>query len=310
MDFNHKPVMLIPAIAALNIQPDGIYVDATAGGGSHSAEIAKVLTTGRLIAIDQDPDAVQAAAKRLKPYSNAKVVHSNFSRLDQVLASEDIKKIDGILFDLGVSSHQLDTPERGFSYHGEAPLDFRMSRQGATAADLINQLTEQELTKILFDYGEEKYARSIARNIVKVRAEIAIKTTVQLNEIISASVPAAYKRQGHPARKSYQAFRIALNRELEVLEEALQKAFDYLNPGGRIAVITFHSLEDRIVKRRFADWCRGCDCSTELPVCVCGKTPQVALFNKKPIQADECELQENQRSRSAKLRVCIKHEAH
>jgi len=306
MDFNHKPVMLIPSVTALNIKPDGIYIDATAGGGSHSAEIAKRLTSGRLIAIDQDPDAVQAATKRLKSYNTAKVVHSNFNRLDQVLAEEGIKKIDGILFDLGVSSHQLDTVGRGFSYHGEAPLDFRMSRQGTTAADLINQITEQELTKILFEYGEEKYARSIARNIVKARVETPIETTAQLNEIISTSVPSVYKRQGHPARKSYQAIRIALNRELEVLEEALQKAFDCMNSDGRIAVISFHSLEDRIVKKRFADWCSGCDCPKEMPVCICGKTPSAKLYNKKPIQADEQELHENQRSRSAKLRVCIK----
>ncbi len=305
MEFKHISVLLNESIDALDIKPDGIYVDGTAGGAGHSSEIAKRLKGGRLIALDQDPDAVKIATERLKDLP-AQVVKSNFSEISNVLGSLGIEKIDGLLLDLGVSSYQLDTAERGFSFHNDAPLDMRMSKEGVTAADLVNSLDVNELTTIFRDYGEEKFAYKIANKIVSVRQKAPIETTLQLAEIISGSVPAAYKRNGHPARKCFQALRIAVNGELDCIATTLNDAFEHLNIGGRIAVITFHSLEDRIVKRCFAEFCKGCVCPPDIPVCVCGKTPRGRFVSKKPIEPTQGEIEVNQRSRSAKLRVIEK----
>lgn len=305
MEFKHRSVMLNETVDSLLIRPEGIYVDGTAGGAGHSSEIAKRLTTGKLIAIDQDPDAVKVASERLKGLP-AQVIQSNFRNMDAVLKNLGISGVDGILLDLGVSSYQLDTAERGFSYKSEAPLDMRMSQSGTTAADLVNSLSSEELTKIFRDYGEEKFAYRIAENIVKHRNTAPITTTVQLAELIASSVPAAARRDGHPARKCFQALRIAVNGELESLSEALDKAFELLNPEGVLSVITFHSLEDRMVKLRFRDYCTGCTCPPEIPVCVCGKKPRGRLEFKKPVTATQEELNENSRSRSAKLRSIIK----
>jgi 16S rRNA (cytosine1402-N4)-methyltransferase len=293
-------------IASLNIKPDGIYVDGTAGGGGHSEQIARQLTTGRLIAIDQDPDALQAAGNRLAKYPQAMVVEGNFCNIPSILKELQVEKVDGILLDIGVSSHQLDTPGRGFSFHNDAPLDMRMSQKGPTAADLVNNLSAEELAKIFFEYGEEKFSRSIASGIVKARTQAPIETTLQLAQVISDNVPAKAKRQGHPARQCFQALRIAVNRELDVLSQGLDGAFSSLKVGGRLSVITFHSLEDRMVKQRFAGLCKGCTCPPEFPVCVCGKTPAGKLPFKNPVSASEQELQENQRARSAKLRTVEK----
>lgn len=298
----HRPVLLDETIAALDPRPDGIYLDGTAGGGGHSFAIASRLTTGRLVSLDRDPDAIAEAGARLAGLP-ATVVQSNFTEMDRVLASLGIDGVDGILLDIGVSSHQLDTAERGFSYHADAPLDMRMSQSGTTAADLVNTLSEQELTKIFFEYGEEKYSRPIARAIVRERAAAPILTTLQLADIIRDAVPAAARRDGHPARRVFQALRIAVNGELDCLSAALDTAFDCLKDGGRLAVITFHSLEDRIVKQRFASLRQGCTCPRDFPVCVCGKTPAAAPVGK-PAEASPAELAENPRSRSAKLR-CI-----
>ena len=306
MEFNHIPVLLNETITSLNIQPDGIYVDGTAGGGGHSEQIAKRLTTGRLIAIDQDPDALAAAGIRLAPYPCAQVVEGNFSDIVSILRNLQVDKVDGVLLDIGVSSHQLDTPQRGFSFHNDAPLDMRMSQKGPTAADLVNGLSEQELAKIFFEYGEEKYSRGIAAGIVKTREKYPIETTLQLAQVISDHVPAKAKRQGHPARQCFQALRIAVNRELDVLSTGLDGAFSCLKVGGRLSVITFHSLEDRMVKQRFAGLCKGCTCPPEFPVCVCGKTADIKKISKKPILPSAEELEVNPRSRSAKLRVCEK----
>lgn len=306
MEFNHIPVLLEETIASLNIKPDGIYVDGTAGGGGHSEQIARRLTTGRLIAIDQDPDALKAAGERLAPYAGATVVEGNFSNMVSILAGLGIDKVDGVLLDIGVSSHQLDTPERGFSFHNDAPLDMRMSQKGPSAADLVNTLSAEELAKIFFEYGEEKYSRSIAAGIVKARMVSPVETTLQLAQIISDNVPAKAKRQGHPARQCFQALRIAVNRELDVLSAGLDGAFSCLKVGGRLSVITFHSLEDRMVKKRFATFCKGCTCPTEFPVCVCGKTPAAKLPMKNPVTASDGELEQNQRARSAKLRTVEK----
>ena len=303
MLFEHKPVLFDETIEAMNIKPDGIYVDGTAGGGGHSSAIAERLKSGRLISIDQDPDAIEAAGERLKKYGNVTVVRANFSEINAVLDNLNIREIDGLLLDIGVSSHQLDTPERGFSYHYDAPLDMRMKQEGVSAAELINRLDESELRRILLEYGEEKYAASIAKNIVAARAAHPITTTFELNEIIDASVPMKAKRDGHPARKTYQALRIAVNRELECLSKALDDGFERLKKGGRICVITFHSLEDRIVKRKFKSFCEGCTCPPDFPVCICGKTPR-GKMPFKVIKTSDAETAENFRARSAKLR-CI-----
>ena len=307
MEFVHKSVLLEETIDGLNIKPDGIYVDATAGGGGHSFHIASKLNdSGRLIAIDQDPDAIAAATKRLEQFDNVTIVRSNFSNIKGVLMSLGIAKVDGVLLDIGVSSWQLDAPQRGFSYHHDAPLDMRMSREGTSAYDIVNGCEPGELVRILSDYGEEKFAKNIVRHIVRAREEKPIETTLELAEIVREAYPMKARRNGHPARKTFQALRIAVNGELDRLREGLQNSFDVLNPGGRIAVITFHSLEDRIVKKTMADWCAGCTCPSDFPICVCGNKPKAELVNRKPIEPSAEELEENNRARSAKLRVCCK----
>ncbi len=306
MEFSHKSVLLQECIDALNIRPDGIYVDGTAGGAGHSAEIARRLTTGRLIAIDKDPDAIAVATQRLAGLPAA-VVQSDYADIDTVLAGLGIHQVDGILLDLGVSSHQLDRGERGFSYNVDAPLDMRMSQSGLSARDIVNAYSVEELTRILREYGEEKFAYKIARNIEKHRETAPIETTFQLVEIIKESIPAPARREGgHPAKRSFQAIRIAVNSELDHLSLCLDRAFDCLAPGGRFAIITFHSLEDRMVKQKFADMARGCICPPDFPVCVCGHKPTARLVSRKPILPSEEELAENNRSHSAKLRVCEK----
>ena len=303
--FTHIPVMLNEVINSLNIKPDGIYVDGTAGGAGHSSEIAKRLTTGKLIALDRDPDAVKTASERLQGYP-AEVVKSNFSEMDRVLNSMGIDAVDGILLDLGVSSYQLDSAERGFSYRKDAELDMRMSKDGISAEDLVNNLSADELADIFRRYGEERFAYKIAQRIVKERTAMRITGTLQLAEIISSAVPAAVRRDGHPARKCFQALRIAVNGELDSLNTALDTAFNLLNKDGVLAIITFHSLEDRMVKQRFKEYCTGCVCPPDFPVCVCGRTPRGRLLSKKAIEPAEKELEDNPRSRSAKLRVIIK----
>ena len=307
MEFSHKPVLFAETVEALQIKPNGVYVDGTAGGGGHSAAIAARLSeSGRLICIDQDPDAIAVLQERIGGLPQVTIVQENFARIDSVLSSLELPGADGILIDLGVSSHQLDTPERGFSFHTDAPLDMRMSQQGTTAAELINTLDERSLTRILSEYGEERYARSIARNIVRTREQEPMKTTLQLAELVKASMPAAARREsGHPARRTFQALRIAVNGELDMLSAGLDAMFERLNPGGRLAAITFHSLEDRMVKQRFASWCEGCVCPPDFPVCVCGRTPRARLpFKVKGPSAQE--LEANPRSRSAKLRAVEK----
>lgn len=304
MDFVHVPVMLHECIDGLNISPDGIYVDGTAGGAGHSSEIAKLLgKNGRLISLDRDPDAVAAATERLAAYKNAQVIHSNYSQLREVLDSLEIDKVDGVLMDLGVSSFQLDEGSRGFSYKSDAPLDMRMSKEGISAADVVNTFSEQQLAKIIFEYGEEKFSRRIASNIVRARESSPISTTVQLADIVRDSVPQKARREKNPCKKTFQAIRIAVNGELEHLSKGLDDAFYSLRNGGRLAVITFHSLEDRLVKQRFAGWCKGCICPPDFPQCVCGHKPQGKLINRKPFEAKKEELERNNRSRSAKLRI-------
>lgn len=305
MEFNHISVLLSETIEALNIKPNGIYVDGTVGGAGHSSEIAKRLNGGRLICLDQDPDAVKIATERLKGLP-ATVVQTNFSNMDKALESLDINKVDGILLDLGVSSYQLDTAERGFSYHKDAPLDMRMSKSGISAEEIVNTFSENELSDIFFRFGEEKFSKKIAAQIVKARNSEKITTTLQLADIISNAVPAKAKRNGHPARKCFQAIRIAVNGELDRLNEALDKAFDLLNKDGVLAIITFHSLEDRMVKQRFKEFTTGCTCPPDFPVCVCGKTPKGHLLTRKPIEPSASELEINPRSRSAKLRVIVR----
>lgn len=305
MEFKHISVLLNECIEALNIKSDGIYVDGTAGGAGHSLEIAKRIKDGMLYALDRDPDAIKVATERLKDLP-ATVLQTNFSRMKEVLSEQGVEKVDGILLDLGVSSYQLDTAERGFSYHKDAPLDMRMSKSGISAGDIVNNFTEKELSDIFFRFGEEKFSHRIASKIVAVRQEKKIETTLELAEIISSAVPAAARRDGHPARKCFQALRIAVNGELDALAEALDKCFGMLNTGGVLAIITFHSLEDRMVKQKFKEYCTGCTCPPDFPVCVCGKTPKGRLLTRKPIEPSKEELQVNPRSRSAKLRVIIK----
>ncbi|MBR5684331.1 MAG: 16S rRNA (cytosine(1402)-N(4))-methyltransferase RsmH [Ruminococcus sp.] len=304
MEFSHIPVMLEECMDGLDIRPDGIYVDGTAGGAGHSSAIAARLSEkGRLIALDRDPDAVAAATERLSVYPNARVYHRNYSEIRAVLDELDIEYVDGILMDLGVSSFQLDEGSRGFSYHSDAPLDMRMSKEGMSAADVVNTYSESELARIIFEYGEEKFSRRIASNIVSAREASPIETTLQLADIIRDSVPQKARREKNPCKKTFQAIRIAVNGEFEHLEKGLEDAFFSLRAGGRLAVITFHSLEDRIVKKKFAEWCRGCVCPPDFPQCVCGRKPQGNLVNRKPLEAKEQELERNNRSRSAKLRI-------
>lgn len=306
MNFAHVPVLLAQCIEGLAIRPDGVYLDGTAGGAGHSREIAMRLTTGRLIALDQDPDAVAAASERLAGLP-AVVVQSNFRAADKVLARLGLEGLDGVLLDLGVSSHQLDERARGFSYQDDAPLDMRMSQSGPTAAELVNAASREELCRILREYGEEPYAWQIAGRIVAARAREPIETTARLAQLVASSVPPAVRRkEKNPARRTFQALRIAVNGELDALDEGLDVLFGALRPGGRMCVITFHSLEDRLVKQRFRQWATACTCPPELPVCVCGGKARAKLVTKKPIEADEREREENRRARSAKLRVVEK----
>ena len=305
MEFNHKSVLLNETIDLLDIKPDGIYVDGTVGGAGHSKEIAKRLKDGRLIAFDRDPDAVKVAGERLSGF-NAEIINDNFFNIENNLKRMNILEVDGILLDLGVSSYQLDTADRGFSYHKTAPLDMRMSKEGISAKDVVNTYSVEELTRVFKEYGEEKFAFKIANAIVKKRIERPLETTTELADIIASCVPGSYRREGHPARKCFQALRIEVNRELDGLSSAVDSAFSLLKVGGRLAIITFHSLEDRIVKQRFKEFATGCTCPPDLPVCVCGKTPRGKIITKKPVTAGEDELNANPRSRSAKLRVVQK----
>lgn len=305
MEFQHKSVLLNESIEGLNIKADGVYVDCTTGGGGHSLEIAKRLQGGRLFCFDQDREAIEAAKVRLRGYSPVFVTR-NFAEMGEALAEYGVKAADGILMDLGVSSYQLDNRERGFSYHDDAPLDMRMSGEGESARDIVNEYESEELIRILRLYGEEKYAVSIAKGIVKAREQAPVETTSQLAEIIKSNVPAKVRKEKNPCRKTFQAIRIEVNRELEALEKGLAAGFELLAGGGRMAIITFHSLEDRIVKNAFREYCTGCTCPPDFPVCVCGKKPRARLVNKKPTVAEEKELEENPRSRSAKLRILEK----
>ena len=309
MEYTHKPVLLDACIQALNIRPDGIYVDGTLGRAGHSREIAGRLTTGRLICIDRDQAAIDAAQDRLAPWlDRVTLIHSNFSELKEVLSRCGVSGADGMLFDLGVSSPQLDDASRGFSYMQDAPLDMRMDTSAPlSAADIVNTWSQEELRRILFEYGEERYAPAIARRIVAAREEAPIETTGQLVDLIkSAMPPQALREKQHPAKRSFQALRIAVNGELEELTAMLRGAASRLAPGGRLAVITFHSLEDRIVKKTMQELATGCTCPPNFPVCVCGKKPTVRLVNRKPIVCGPAELTYNPRARSAKLRVAEK----
>lgn len=306
MEFSHVPVLLNETIEGLDIKENGIYADGTAGGGGHSSEILKRLTTGKLISIDRDPDAILTLTQRFKNNENSIIIKGNFADIKEILQLRGVGRLDGVLLDIGVSSHQLDTPSRGFSFHEDAPLDMRMSQSGTTAQELVNTLPYEELKRIISTYGEEKYASSIAKGIVSSRENKPINTTLELAEIVKANVPQKVRRDGHPARKTFQALRIAVNDELGALEKGLDGAFEMLGPGGRLAVITFHSLEDRIVKQKMSSWCQGCTCPKDFPVCVCGNKPKARLVNKKPVCANETELSKNPRARSAKLRICEK----
>lgn len=306
MEFLHTTVLLNEAVAALDIKPEGIYIDGTAGGAGHSRLIAQKLTTGRLVALDKDPAAVKIAGERLAGLP-ATVVKEDFCNIPAVLDSLGIEKVDGILLDLGVSSYQLDEGERGFSYSIDARLDMRMGDTGLSAWELINTWSAEAIAKVLWEYGEEKFSRRIAQNIVTTREKAPIDTTFQLAELVKSSIPAPARRTGgNPSKRTFQAVRIAVNDELGSLRAVLQDSFSRLALGGRIAVISFHSLEDRIVKQQFAAWCRGCICPPDCPVCICGKTPQAAPVIKKPQSPGERELLENPRAHSAKLRAVQK----
>lgn len=299
MEFVHKSVLFDEAIESLNIDKSKIILDGTAGGGGHSKEIAK--RAGRLIAVDQDPDAIKVLHERLDSFDNVTIVQNNFSNVKDILKEQGIEKIDGMLLDLGVSSFQLDTAQRGFSYHADAPLDMRMSKSGLSAKDVVNTYSETELADILFRYGEEKFARRIAKNIVLHRQNKEIETTGELVDIIKESYPKAKMRDSHPARKTFQAIRIEVNAELDALEKTLDSALDCLSSGGRLSIITFHSLEDRMVKEKFNSWVNPCTCPKEFPICVCGKKPlgKMSFKFKAP---SEAELEKNPRARSSKLR--------
>ena len=304
LEFKHKSVLFDEAIAALELNENKTIADGTAGGGGHSREIAKHAKA--LIAIDQDPDAIKVLGERIGALPNVTIVHNNFSNIKDILTDLNLSGIDGMLLDLGVSSFQLDNGDRGFSYHQDAPLDMRMSKEGVSAYDVVNTYDERALADVIWKYGEEKFSRAIARNIVKAREISPIETTFQLVDIIKASMPAKELKKGHPARKTFQAIRIEVNRELDRLSEALENAFECLNHGGIIAVISFHSLEDRIVKEKFAEWTRGCTCPKEFPVCVCGNKPKGELPFKSKAPG-EAELEENPRARSARLRAFKKY---
>ena len=305
MEFQHYSVMLNECIEGLAVKPDGVYADGTAGGAGHSSEIAKRLTTGKLLALDRDPAAVQTATERLQKYPAAVVIQANFSEIQRVCAEQGVDKLNGMMLDLGVSSYQLDAAERGFSYREDAPLDMRMdTRQKMTARDIVNDYTEADLYRVIRDYGEDKFAKNIAKHIVQARAVKPVETTAELSEIIRASIPMKFqKKSGHPAKRTFQAIRIELNRELDVLRDSLDDMIDLLNPGGRLCIITFHSLEDRIVKSAFRKNENPCTCPPDFPVCVCGKKSKGSIITKKPILPSEEELEYNSRSKSAKLRI-------
>lgn len=306
MEFKHVSVLLNECLEGLNIKEDGIYVDCTLGGAGHSSHILQRLSNdGLLIGIDQDKDALKAAGERLKDYKNVKFVHSNFYDIDNILEELDIPKVDGILMDLGVSSYQLDEGERGFSYMKDAPLDMRMNRdRDFSAYDIVNSYSMEDLWRIIRDYGEEKFAKRIAQFIVNKREEAPIETTLELVEIIKAAIPAKARREGpHPAKRTFQAIRIEVNGELEILNKAIEDGVSRLNKGGRMAIITFHSLEDRIVKLKYRELNDPCTCPKEFPMCICGKKPLVKLVSRKAIEPSKEEVEENPRSRSAKLRV-------
>lgn len=305
MEFSHISVLLKETVDSLNVKQDGIYVDCTCGGAGHSREILKRLgDNGRLIAIDQDPDAIEVIKERIGSDKRVTVVHENFSELRQILDSMGIERVDGVMADLGVSSHQFDKAERGFSYHNDAPLDMRMSQKGMSAADVVNTYSERELMRIFREYGEEKFASRIAKRIISEREIKPIETTLELAEIIKEAIPAATRRSGgHPARRCFQAIRLEVNGEIVKLQNTIDDMFYCLNDGGRVSIITFHSLEDRIVKRAFAKYCKGCECPPQTPVCICGKTPDGALPFKKVLPCER-EIEENSRSRSATLRCC------
>ncbi len=302
--FHHTPVLFSETIDAIGVKPDGIYVDCTAGGGGHSAAICEKLTTGKLIAIDRDPEAIETLRTRFADNNKVIIVHNNFFNIYSILNGLGIGAVDGILADLGVSSHQLDDASRGFSFHKNAPLDMRMSKDGTSAKDVVNLLPEQELRRIIYEYGEERFAPSIAAAIVRARNEKPVETTFELSDIISSAMPAAAKRDGHPARRTFQALRIYVNGELDGLTNAVTDMFGCLKPGGRLCVISFHSLEDRMVKQALAPLAKGCTCPKNFPVCVCGNKPKAKLF--KPVTPGEDEIRENPRSRSARLRVAEK----
>lgn len=310
MEFQHKSVLLEETVSSLNIKPDGIYVDGTLGGGGHSLEICKQLSEkGRLIGIDQDDAAIKAAAQRLKEHeSKVTIIRSNYCNMKQCLNDIGIEKVDGIILDLGVSSYQLDTAERGFTYREDAPLDMRMDRRQAyTAKDIVNEYSEMELYRIIRDYGEDRFAKNIAKHIVQARAKKPIETTNELTEIIKNAIPAKVRKTGgHPAKRTFQAIRIELNKELEVLENTLDEMIDLLKEGGHLSIITFHSLEDRIVKSNFRKNENPCICPPEFPMCVCGKKSKGKVVTRKPILPSEKELEENSRSKSAKLRVFVR----
>lgn len=305
MEFNHYSVMLAETIEQLNIKPGGIYVDGTLGGAGHASEVCKRLEDGRFIGIDQDEDAIKAAGERLAPFGGkVTILRNNYCNMKAALAELGIEKVDGIVLDLGVSSYQLDTEERGFSYRFNAPLDMRMDRrQTLTARTIVNEYSEMELFRIIRDYGEDQFAKNIAKHIVIERAKKPIETTFELNEIIKASIPAKMRQNGHPSKQTFQAIRIECNRELEVLRDSLEDMIELLRPGGRLCIITFHSLEDRIVKTAFRNAEHPCTCPPEFPVCVCGKVPKGRVVSRKPILPGKEELADNSRSKSAKLRV-------
>ncbi len=309
MEFKHISVLLQECIEALNIKENGIYVDCTMGGAGHSWEIIKRLSSeGMLIGIDQDTEALNAAKNKLQTYNNIKYVHDNFNNIDSVLTNIDVPKVDGILMDLGVSSYQLDNSERGFSYMNDAPLDMRMNRESSlTAYDIVNDYSEEELTKIFYEFGEEKFSKRIANFIAKNRKEKPIDTTLELVEIVKAAIPAKARREGpHPAKRIFQAIRIEVNNELGILNKSIEDGINRLNKGGRMAIITFHSLEDRIVKNKFKKLESPCECPPDFPICVCNKKPIIKIITRKPIEPSKEEVEANPRSRSAKLRIIEK----
>lgn len=303
-EFHHIPVLFNETIDSLNIVPGGVYVDCTAGGGGHSSAILERLGEGSLIAVDRDPEAIATLGARFGGDPRVTLVHDNFFNIKAILSSLGIEQVNGVLADLGVSSHQLDEPARGFSFHHDAPLDMRMSLEGMSAADAVNDLPQHELQRIIYEYGEEKFAPAISRAIVRAREQKRIETTLELAEIIKSAMPAAAKRDGHPARRTFQAIRIYINGELDGLSQAVTDMFDCLDKGGRVSIITFHSLEDRIVKQAFAPLAKGCICPRNFPVCVCGRVPQAKVL--KAVAPSEAETAENPRSRSARLRTAEK----